>query len=143
MFCGAPRRGDIAEHFHSLAPHVEMHEFDVLRSSEHDLSNAVLWDKIKALLSQGNAVLLMSPPCDTWSRVRHARPGPPPLRSLAHPWGFPWLANTHRDAVESANALIKFCCELAVFAHSHQVPFIMEHPEDLGLAQDGVRPASI
>ena len=67
----------------------------------------------------------------------------PPLRSLAHPWGFPWLANTHRDAVESANTLIKFCCELAVFAHSHQVPFIMEHPEDLGLAQDGVRPASI
>ena len=120
-----------------------MHEFDILRSSEHDLSNAVLWDKIKALLSQGNAVLLMSPPCDTWSRVRHARPGPPPLRSLAHPWGFPWLANKHREAVESANTLIKFCCELAVFAHSHQVPFIMEHPEDLGLAQDGVRPASI
>ena len=120
-----------------------MHEFDILRSSEHDLSNAVLWDKIKALLSQGNAVLLMSPPCDTWSRVRHARPGPPPLRSLAHPWGFPWLADKHREAVESANTLIKFCCELAVFAHSHQVPFIMEHPEDLGLAQDGVRPASI
>ena len=101
-------------------------QFDLLRSESHDLSQEGLWQHIFSLLGQGDWILLASPPCETFSRVRHHQPGPRPLRSASYPRGFPWLSNKHRLQVDQSNYFID-----------------LEHPEDLGATTDHKIPASI
>ena len=81
-------------------------QFDLLRSESHDLSQEGLWQHIFSLLGQGDWILLASPPCETFSRVRHHQPGPRPLRSASYPRGFPWLSNKHRLQVDQSNYFI-------------------------------------
>ena len=35
--------------------------------------------------------VVISPPCNSFSRARQTYPGPKPVRNAAHPWGFPWF----------------------------------------------------
>ena len=91
------------------------------------------------LVGSGDWILLASPPCETFSRVRHHQPGPRPLRSAAYPRGFPWLSNKHRLQVDQSNYFIDqtlVACQLAW-------QFWLEHPEDLGATTDHEIPASI
>ena len=55
-----------------------MHEFDIERSPQHDLTDNALWDKIFDTLKEGNWVLIVSPPCNTFSRAR--------FQNRRHPW---------------------------------------------------------
>ena len=114
-------------------------QFDLLRSESHDLSQEGLWQHIFSLLGQGDWILLASPPCETFSRVRHHQPRPRPLRSASYPRGFPWLSNKHRLQVDQSNYFIDqtlVACQLAW-------QFWLEHPEDLGATTDHEIPASI
>ena len=114
-------------------------QFDLLRSESHDLSQEGLWQHIFSLLGQGDWILLASPPCETFSRVRHHQPGPRPLRSASYPRGFPWLSNKHRLQVDQSNYFIDqtlVACQLAW-------QFWLEHPEDLGATTDHDIPAFI
>eukprot|EP00974_Lingulodinium_polyedra_P013433 1299601-Lingulodinium_polyedra.AAC.1 len=54
--------------------------------------------------------------CKTLTRARRPGGGPPPLRSNAHPWGFPDLRGANEAKVATANRLIQFCIKAARLA---------------------------
>lgn len=101
-------------------------------------------------------MVLVTPPCSTWSRVRGANcRGPPTIRSKEHPWGFPWLSKRRQKDADLGNTLIRFMIQVLEVldmhpyaASGHLVLIFAEHPEDLGVIyreEDGIRmfPASI
>ena len=81
----------------------------------------------------------------TWERARLMnKEGPPPLRDISWPWGFPWLSQGNRKAVEAANDELRhaiFTMETAR-ARSPSVHLSLFAPEDLGITDQG-RPASL
>ena len=81
--------------------------------------------------------------CATWSRLRFHPGGPPPLRNLAHPWGFPWLSKPLAQKAQDGNELVKFSIKLCKELHTHLAVYLLEHPEDLGKTARGDFPASI
>ena len=95
------------------------------------------------MLSEGDWILLASPPCETFTRVRHQRPGPPPLRSSAFPFGFPWLRNSDADRVRTANYFISQTLKACGIAAQAGGAYFIEHPEDLGVTSSKEVPASI
>ena len=120
-------------------------EFDIEISPEHDLTNQSIWEDIWNTLKEGGWMLIVSPPCNTFSRARfHFQdwPGPRPLRNINWPRGFPWLAQHHKAVVEEANMFVDRCIQSCIICHAAGGKFIIEHPEDLGLVKDE-RPGSI
>ena len=90
-------------------------------------------------------VVLMSPPCSTFSRARfNFRKGSPrPLRDCVYPHGFPCLRESDRAAVRQADFFVDRCLDaiqLQIHSCKH---FLIEHPEDLGVTRTGAHPASI
>ena len=139
IFAGAERQGDIGKYLQQLGVVDSLLQFDLQRSHTHDLTEDGLWQHIFHLLSQEEWILLASPPCETFSRVRHRHPGPKPLRSSSYPRGFPWLSQQHSLQVERANYFLDqtvTACQLAW-------QYFLEHPEDLGVTPDKEIPASI
>ena len=124
-------------------PGITIHEFDILRGPEHDLSLPDAWDNLATLVVRPNTVFISSPPCATFSRSRHRKPGPPPLRTAEFPRGFPWLKDKFYLQVQNANFLVDNTLRLAAAAAQVGNAFFIEHPEDLGVAEDGTRPSSI
>ena len=143
IFCGESRQSDVAEFLHALGAVEVLVQFDLLRSQDHDLTSEELWDKIFGMLSEGGWILLASPPCETFTRVRHQRPGPPPLRSSAFPFGFPWLRNSDADKVRTANYFISQTLSACGIAAQAGGAYFIEHPEDLGVTSSKEVPASI
>ena len=149
LFAGRSRHSDVASFLKEAEAagkiQLILKEFDIERSPDHDLTDAALWEEIHATLKEGPWFLIVSPPCNAFSRARfqfQVHPGPRPLRSLSWPKGFPWLKASHRKQVDEANEFVIQCihaCRVAVGAGGH---FLLEHPEGLG-AVNGERPGSI
>ena len=101
----------------------ELHEVDIQNSPEWDLTDKGLQAKLLTQLQQGYYhVVLITPPCSTWSRVRGANcRGPPMIRPKQHPWGFPWLAKRHQKDADLGNELIRFMLKVleTLEAHPH------------------------
>ena len=118
-------------------------EFDIERSPEHDLTDEKLWERIGDLLKEGDWVLIVSPPCNTFSRARFQlqHPGPKPLRNVTWPRGFPWLKNRDMQKVEEANLFVDRCLAACEIAAEFGGVFLLEHPEDIGVVR-GERPCS-
>ena len=77
---------------------LQLEELDIERSPEHDLTDQALWDRIFEIIRDGGWCVLVSPPCNTFSRARfqfERFPGPRPLRSREYPKGFPWLSDAN------------------------------------------------
>ena len=82
----------------------------------------------------------MGPPCGTASRarnipikrklVRKGAPNPQPLRSSAHPLGFPWLKGINKAKVQAANVLYEFAAKLALLCDQFGVLFTIENPHN-------------
>ena len=142
-FAGPTRKCDIRSFLENFLPKVKVLEFDILRDANHDLSKADVWEDIFDKVRRPRTVFLTSPPCNTYSRARHRKPGPPPLRSSVWPRGFPWLAPAQASEVQAANMMIDFSLRASVLAAEAGNFFLWEHPENLGVAPDGVTPASI
>ena len=94
-------------------------------------------------------IIVMSPPCATWSRARlSGKPGPGPVRNRDHPWGIPHLRyEWEKQQAENGNVFIHFAIRTITTAQAckrrgHRVMTLLEHPEDLGRCPLGV-PASI
>ena len=90
-------------------------------------------------------VVVLSPPCGTWSRARYQwklHPGPKPLRSSSWPLGFPWLSDQCRRQVEVANYFVFQSILAAELVAQSGGFYLFEHPEDLGEVAGEV-PASI
>ena len=149
LFAGRRRHSDVAS-FLKLAESLGkiklvLKEFDIERSPMHDLTNVSLWDEILDTLREGGWCVIVSLPCNTFSRARFQHilhPGPKPLRTRAWPKGFPWLSNTHKSLVAEANFFVEKCLEACECAAGSNGFFILEHPEDLGTVQ-GEQPGSI
>ena len=148
LFAGKRRHSDIAAFLRkadSDVLRVELHEFDIERSPQHDLTDAELWNQIFDTLREGSWILIVSPPCNTFSRARfqfQQHPGPKPLRTRAWPRGFPWLSNANKAKVEEANAFVDRCLQACHVVSEAGGYFILEHPEDLGAVR-GEHPGSI
>ena len=116
------------------------------RQASDDLLNSQLWDKIFQELEAGLwDVVVMSPPCNTFSRVRFnwkTSPGPRPLRNFHWPRGFPWLTGSNLQLVQDHNYLVDQTIATAHKCFQCNADFLIEHPEDLG-ACHGEWPASI
>ena len=111
----------------------------------HDLTDVSLWDEILDTLKEGGWCVIVSPPCNTFSRARFQHllhPGPKPLRTKSWPKGFPWLSNANKLIVTEANFFVEKCLEACECAASANGFFVLEHPEDLGTVQ-GEQPGSI
>ena len=151
LFAGQERSGDIAWQLREFSKvhgfHLQVDEWDILRDPSADLSSPQAWEGIFAKLESGYYdVLVISPPCGTYSRARHrtlGKGGPVPLRSRSYPWGFPWLSNANQAKVDTANFFVK----QSLYAISLQIKaskfWLLEHPEDLGRTKSGEVPGSI
>ena len=121
LFVGAPRKADLKECLHALSNSqqfsLHIREVDIERGPEDDLTNDTLWSDLMVEIKAGRyQVIVLSPPCGTWSRVRfqwNDSPGPRPVRNRQHPWGFPWLSKLQMAQVESANMFVSKSIELA------------------------------
>ena len=142
-FAGPARQADVGSFVRQLAPHLVLHEFDILRDSSHDLSSDLVWDKILALVRTGRWVFFSSPPYDTFSRARHLRPGPPPVRSMEFPYGFPWLRQSLSAQVSLANSFVSKSVQVALACSEAGGFFAFVHPESLGRVPGGDIPGSI
>ena len=149
LFAGKRRHSDVGSFLRKLADagriELQLHEIDIERSQEHDLRRQDLWDDIHSKLEQGGWFLIVSPPCNTFSRARfqwRKYPGPRPLRNRTWPKGFPWLSNDNARIVEEANEFILQCIKACTAAVHSGGWYFWEHPEDLGLVQDEV-PGSV
>ena len=106
IFAGIHRKSDVGDLLFGMqtAGKASVHvlELDLLRSPLHDVTNASFWKSIILRIKQREfAVVIATPPCNTHSRARNAnRAGPPPLRSRAHPYGYPWLSGSQLQEVE-------------------------------------------
>ena len=122
-----------------------MDEWDILRNKDHDLTREDTWTSVKDKLLQGvYDFVVVATPCNTFSRARHnrAHPGPKPIRSRDYPRGFPWLKKADQEKVDQANLLVLRSLEACQLAHQAGAIFLIEHPEQLGIAS-GLVPASI
>lgn len=151
---GAKRKAFIASFLQQLADGtgIQFHVRD-----EWDLADKSLQERLLRELAQGRYhVVLITPPCSTWFRVRGANcRGPTMVRSRARPSAFPWLSKRHQRDAELGNALIRFMIEVLHIldkhprAHDGSLALVFgEHPEDLGVIwreEDNVEvhPASI
>ena len=91
-------------------------------------------------------VIMLSPPCSTWSRARFrysGKFGAKPLRNSTYVWGFPWLESSQRELADRGNLFIQQCARAVQLQLATGKYFLWEHPEDLGRTRNGESPASI
>ena len=161
LFSGAQRKSSVTsllqEMTQSQGMQCKVHEVDIQNSPDWDLSQGAVQQALIERIKKGEFdVVLITPPCSTWSRVRGANcRGPPAIRSKAYPWGFPWLSARHQKDADLGNILIVFMLEVLDTLGEHPkavsgrtVIIFGEHPEDLGVIrreEDGMimEPASI
>ena len=148
LFSGIERKADLRHYLVTkgaeMGFEVAVMEMDTARNPNHDLTSDELWSSVlEDLASDVYHSLVESPPCETFSRSLFSYgPGPRPLRTRQHPWGFPWLQGRLKDKIETANLLIRRSIEACNVAFDHGVSYMLEFPEDLGL-KNGLNPASI
>ena len=130
-------------------------EWDTLRGKSYDLSVVQNQDDLDRQVAAGEfSIILMSPPCNSYTRVLFANNwGPKPIRTADWPWGFPWLSKKDAARAEAGNCLVKFCLRLldtagkaSSAATGGKVRCFWEHPEDLGALWyqgEALRPASV
>ena len=76
VFAGHRRRTDIREHLENLAHvihyNLDSHEFDLLRGKEHDVLDTAFWTFLIDFVKDNPPFcIIATPPCSTYSRVRH------------------------------------------------------------------------
>ena len=163
VFAGAKRKADMEAVAQELVHitnnngcgihlNLTFDQWDVLRGGDsHDLTDIDLQRRLKGKVMSGDYdIIILSPPCESWSRVLFANNlGPAPRRSRRHPWGVWSRSIYHRKKISLANMLIEFTAELLLAAKEahHEEDWrltrgLLEHPEDLGDHKNG-SPASI
>ena len=145
LFAGKKRQADVGSCLNKMHSDgriaLQLIEFDIERSETHDLRSNDLWDQITARLRKGRWFLIVSPPCNTFSRARfqwRLHPGPRLVRSRTWPKGFPWLSGLNQAIVNEANEFVLKCLDACSVAVQHGGWFLLEHPEDLGKVHDEV-----
>ena len=137
LFSGPSRKSDVRHSLGELCKErditLEMFEVDICRDPSMDLLDSSVAERcLREIENSEWDVVLVTPPCSTFSRARCVQPGPRPLRSRLYPLGFPWLSDAHRTVVEQGNEFVSFSFRICTAALSNSIPFLLEHPEDPG-----------
>ena len=110
---------------------------DIANNSAENVHNPAVWAYLWSLAKKGLVkALLGGPPCRTFSRLRHQRPGPRPLRGRSTKrWALEGLSAAEREQVHSDSALVlKMFALYDVMVESVEskelTVFLLEHPED-------------
>jgi hypothetical protein len=122
-----------------------MDEIDIERNAADDCIDDTVWARIlKRVANSEFHVAIVSPPCNKWSRAPWSNEnGPSPCRSAVWPMGFPWATGLQLQKCEESNLLVLRALEICEVAFHAGTAYVLEHPEDLGVLQDGGDPASI
>ena len=151
LFCGQRRKADVKHFLHSLGSsynfEINMREVDIERSESDDLLQEQLWEDLwSGIKNKEWDVVLLTPPCNTFSRARcnaQNSPGPVQIRNINHPWGFPWLTGSNEKLVRDHNFLLSQCFKTMHLCVETETDYLFEHPEDLGKTTSGDIPASV
>ena len=149
IFCGKPRRADIREYLQNKCSGrgwvLHMDEIDIERNAADDCIDDAVWARILNRVANSEfQVAIVSPPCNKWSRAPWSNEnGPSPCRSSVWPMGFPWATGLQLQKCEESNLLVLRALEICEVAFHAGTAYVLEHPEDLGVLQDGGDPASI
>jgi hypothetical protein len=140
LFAGLKRKASIGDLL--LRHGWTVDELDILRSRKQDLSRKHLRERILGKVASGEYQLVISsPPCDTFTRVKYANSfGPAPTRSKQYLRGFPWLSPAKRRTTNLGNLFADFSYEVIQTQLRSGASLnlaIMEHPEDLGVVLSG------
>ena len=151
LFSGVQRSGDIRSFLLPMVTaegyNLVLREVDVKRDAASDLLDPAIWESLVAEITNGEwDVIMLSPPCSTWSRARFrysGKFGAKPLRNSTYVWGFPWLESSQRELADRGNFFIQQCARAVRSQVAAGKYFLWEHPEDLGRTVNGESPASI
>ena len=144
LFSGVSRRASIAESLKALCKEdgmgLEVHDVDIhVGGTAHDLLDVSVQEEYIAQILAGEYdVVILSPPCGSWSRANWANDdGPPPCRDRFSPWGFAHNSAGQRRRAEAGNEFVHFsirAIQTAALAKKRGclVRCLLEHPEDLG-----------
>ena len=137
-FAGKPREGDVSGQPRALKPLIVSYGYDSERDLAHDLSDSNLQEHIiQQVKDKKFSMVLVSPPCSSWSRARFRQPGPKPVRTAEWPMGFPWLDGHLKRVCEFSNNLALFALRVCKAAQDSGTPYILARPEDLGKTAQG------
>ena len=91
LFAGKRRQSDVdsfLQQAHDAGRiKLTLKEYDLEISPEHDLTDLSIWEDIWKTLKEGSWYLIVSPPCNTFSRARfhfQDSPGPSYVMSIGH-----------------------------------------------------------
>ena len=160
FFAGKSRKASVGEELRKLCEAdgfgLIVYEVDILNGgSAHDLINTESQAAWEARVQSGEFdVIFVTPPCSSWTRALFSdKPGPPPCRDKAHPWGLPGNDGPAKARTDLGNKCIHFSIRLLKAAQVAKkvtgtiVRGLLEHPEDLGVIRHGKHkgrsPASI
>ena len=115
----------------------EVITLDISTNAAENLHNATIWSYLWDLASRNKLLAILGgPPCRSFSRLRHQRPGPQPLRARgSQRWSLPNLKPWELETVNNDSALILKMIGLydraVEVAQPHEErAFLMEHPAD-------------
>ena len=125
FFSGVKRKASIGEELRKLCEKegigLRMYEVDILvGGSEHDLLDRASQDRWMARIESGGFdVVILSPPCGSWSRANYSdKPGPKPVRSRASPWGLPGLRHHDQVRARNGNEFVHFSIRAVIAAQA-------------------------
>ena len=115
----------------------EVITLDISTNAAENLHNATIWSYLWDLASRNKLLAILGgPPCRSFSRLRHQRPGPRPLRARGpQRWSLPNLNQWELQTVTDDSALILkmlglFDRAVEVAQPHEERAFLMEHPAD-------------
>lgn len=102
---------------------------DFLMGPQHDLRSKAVRGTILGWIRSGliKAVHLGTP-CNSFSRARDRRPGPPPLRSDEHPLGLSGLRESDETKVREGNLFLRFSVQVFLLCVMLHIPVTLENP---------------
>ena len=141
LYSGHRREGDMIEWAHTLGSQrdmaVEVISLDIVYDAKlcdmrDPQSRAVWMGYVRSGFFLG---VVGAPPCETYSAARmraitEQDGGPPPLRSVAEPWGLSTLTLKQQRQVLVSNDLMQGWLMFFITAYSTGTAVLMEHPAE-------------
>ena len=124
LFCGSQRFGKACAREGRLVIGI-----DVRFGDEHDITRPRLWQAIVGWIQAGWVLyVLLAPPCASWSRIRNAGTGPPPLRDDDHIWGLSTVRDSEKWKVDLGNSTLRVSVCIFRACLRAGVPALIENP---------------
>ena len=142
LYSGRRREQDLQWHlerlFHDASGSIQIISVDTAVHSMCDVNDSTTWGHFLELAASGRLLaLILGPPCETWSGVRHEClqdeagqeiKGPRPLRSSSRPWGLDSLLPREYRQLQVGMRLLLRGLLLSLITVLAGGTSILEHP---------------